>query len=88
MEPPAKRKSRAEFEKEIQAHLEAKCMQIDGTWHCKECKAKIHSSTCYVSVHTLLFDACAGGGEVEQKVIPYCPTCEGEPKENMSCIHE
>lgn len=88
MEPPAKRKTRSEFEAEVDAHLVAKCMQIENVWYCKKCKDKIHAAVCYVSLHTVLFEVCAGGGEVEQKPIPYCPTCEGEPKENASCIHE
>lgn len=88
MEPPAKRQSREAFDAAVKAHLDTQCMKIGDAWYCKKCKGKIMAATCYVSLHTVLFETCAGGGEVEQKPIPYCKTCEGEPKENMSCVHE
>lgn len=88
MEAPAKRKTQEEFDAEVNAHLDAKCVQINGVWHCKECNGKISTATCFVSLHTVLFDTCAGGGEVRQKPLPYCPTCEGKPKQVQTCVHE
>jgi hypothetical protein len=88
MEPPEKRKTEEDFDAAVSAHLAAKCMLVDEVWYCKECKDKIDAATCYVSVHTVLFDTCAGGGEVRQKLLPYCPTCEGAPEKNATCVHE
>ena len=58
--------------------------------HCNTCSAIIQRTTLYASQHDSHFPDCAGGGEVTNLVLPYCPTCEPDvPTETQrTCIHE
>ncbi len=55
------------------------------------CGAIIQQVTLYASLHDSPFtNACAGGGEVKNLALPYCPTCEPDVPAAMqrTCIHE
>jgi hypothetical protein len=30
---------------------------------------------------------CGGGGDVEEFYLPFCPRCEGKPKQTSTCVH-
>ena len=60
----------------------------DKRFVCKKDGSEIQQTTLYVSVHTKVFgDTCAGTGEVKNLPLPYCPECEGEPKNVFTCVH-
>lgn len=55
--------------------------QPDGTWKC-QCGSDIEAVLQYRSVW--LSDGpgpCAGTGEVEHHVVPYCPKCDPKPSD-------
>lgn len=54
---------------------------------CKKCNSEIQQTTLFVSVHDKRFEGCCGDGRVEQYPLPYCPECEGEPKNTSTCVH-
>jgi hypothetical protein len=54
----------------------------DDSWTCNACKSDIQAVTQYRSVW--LSDGpgpCAGTGEVEHHIIPYCPNCDPKPSD-------
>ncbi len=53
----------------------------DGTYACWNCGGEILGKNVAFSVHFAEF-RCAGGGEVRNKVVPYCPKCEKEPPDS------
>jgi hypothetical protein len=56
--------------------------QPDGSWKCDICSSDILAVLQYRSVW--LSDGpgpCAGTGEVEHHVIPYCPKCDPKPSD-------
>ncbi len=57
---------------------------------CNNCSTAILQVTLYASVHDSPFaNTCAGGGEVENLALPYCPTCEPDvpAATQRTCIH-
>ncbi len=51
--------------------------------HCYGCGEQIPHKLQRLSIHYAEFgDACAGGGEVITKCIPYCPKCQSEPADS------
>lgn len=58
--------------------------------NCNKCSSIIQQVTLYASLHDSPFaDMCAGGGEVENLALPYCPTCEPDvpAATQRTCIH-
>lgn len=56
--------------------------QPDGSYKCHVCSSDIMAVTQHKSVW--LSDGpgpCAGTGEVERHVIPYCPKCDPKPSD-------
>ncbi len=54
------------------------------------CGNIIKQVTLYASLHDSPFKGCAGGGEVKNLALPYCPTCEPDvpAATQRTCIHE
>jgi hypothetical protein len=88
MEAPRKRLSQEQFNQAISRHVARHYRRKGKGYVCKTDGASIKQTTCYVSVHTNLFPNCAGGGEVRTTNLPYCPKCEGAPKNTSTCVHE
>jgi len=60
---------------------------LGGEPTCMRCGGGIKAITAYISVHFQEFEElCAGGGEVQQVRVPYCPVCE-TPPQTYGCIH-
>lgn len=60
----------------------------DGFFYCKVCGSEIMQTTCYVSIHTKLFEPqCVGSGRVEHINYPYCPKCDGSIDYVRACYH-
>jgi hypothetical protein len=55
---------------------------------CKQCSSIIKQTTLYISMHIKGFQECAGGGEVQNTNLAFCPNCEGQPQIARACIHE
>jgi ribosomal protein L37AE/L43A len=89
MEAPTGMRSLKDISQDILTFLAKKCVK-DGedNYKCKKCGATIQKTTLYISMHGTEFSSCAGSGEVQQRALPYCPECEGEPKEVRTCAHE
>lgn len=69
-------------------HIRDNYTKIDNkTYLCKTCNSKIQQVICYVSVHSKKFSDCVGMGKVNQMPLPYCPKCEGKPKNTSTCMH-
>jgi hypothetical protein len=86
------RLNREAFKKAIADHVTECYVELDdGTgqqrYVCKHCGREVKQATAWISVHTLLFEECAGWGEIRRIPLPYCPTCEGELTETRGCIH-
>ena len=84
MQPPRKC-SPEEFKEQIQAHVRANYLQMMRgervhAYSCRRCWSRVLKEICYVSEHLNGFGDCCGTGRVEQVEIPYCPSCEGNPK--------
>ncbi len=89
MEAPPPRLSRSDFLRTISSHITSHYEpDADGGGKCRQCGSKIEQRPCYVSIHTKLFETCSGFGQVELIPLPFCPACEGPPKNDHSCIHE
>jgi len=87
MEIPLGRMSPEQFEQTIADHRDLHYEQVGKNWKCKKCDVDILQTTGYVSIHSKMFSACTGGGEVQPISLPYCPNCEGVPKNTSSCVH-
>lgn len=88
MEAPAAGLSGQSFDNVIAFHVEKFYEKIEGGYKCRKCDVEIQQTTCTISIHTKLFDSqCAGAGEVRRVPLPYCPKCEGKPKNTSTCIH-
>ena len=89
MEAPQGRMSPEEFEKTMAMQSDARYQYVEGGgYRCKNCGSEVLQTTLYVSVHSSEFgDSCAGSGKVVKVPLPYCPKCEGEPKNFTTCIH-
>ena len=88
MDAPPGRMSPDDFQRVLDEHVVAHFEKGDGGYKCKRCGAVIKRVTGYASVHSAEFgDTCAGGGNVRQFPLPYCPNCEGEPKQTATCVH-
>lgn len=89
MEAPAPGLSPEQFSECFEKHFEKNYQKKDGSneCSCKTCGSDIVSTTCYVSIHSKMFSCCTGDGKVEQVLLPYCPKCEGEPKQTSTCVH-
>ena len=87
------RLNRESFNKAIADHIANRYIEMasDGTgqrrYVCKHCGREVKQATVWISVHSLLFQECAGSGEVRRIPLPYCPNCEGEPTETRGCVH-
>jgi len=86
---PLEKVSPQEFLAAGQTYLTERCKIDQGRIVCKACGTGIREFTVPVSVHFALpgFPDCTGSGQVRALPVPYCPTCEGEPRKRSSCIH-
>ena len=87
MEAPRERLTLQGFNAEITNYFAEHCEKTESGYKCKKCEAVIQQTTLWVSIHTTLFEECAGYGEVKRFPLPYCPRCEGEPKKISTCVH-
>jgi hypothetical protein len=95
MEIPESKRTEEEFRGDIQKHVDENYHYDEEHqfYRCNACELKIVCVQCYVSIHWYPWERCAGGGEVKIVQVPYCPTCEGEPKKDQyggyhACWHE
>ena len=62
--------------------------RINGHHYCRQCGSLIKQVTCYVSIHSTLFEpTCAGTGKVRKINYPFCPECEGDIEHVTACYH-
>jgi len=87
MEIPSGRMSPEQFEQAITTHETEHYKKVGDDWKCKKCDAGILQTTGHVSIHSKMFSGCTGGGEVQPVPLPYCPNCEGVPKNTSTCVH-
>lgn len=88
MEAPPKGMSANDFVEFVRAYVAEHYEQKDGEYVCKKDGAVIQQTTGVASIHFTEFkDACAGGGSVKRFPLPYCPVCEGKPREANTCVH-
>ena len=88
MEAPVKGLSPEDLVKKFEDHIKDHYEKVNGVNVCKKCGTRVEQVTCYISVHSKMFSSCTGGGEVKQVPLPYCPKCEGVPKNTSTCMHE
>ena len=90
MEAPTKGLNPKQLEEFFKNHINKNYGKVAGEKKhiCKTCGSTIQQVICYVSVHDARFSGCAGSGEVQQIPLPYCPKCEGEPKNTSTCVHQ
>lgn len=89
MEPPEPKLNKEKFLAVIEAWTNQHYIGTgEEGYVCRECGSRIMRATCYVSIHTNLFpNTCAGSGKVWRAAIPFCPQCEGAPKNSSTCMH-
>jgi hypothetical protein len=91
MEAPAGRMDWLGFDEAIKKHIRDNYYLVkEGSrtyYKCRKCGTDIQQTTCYVSIHNKLFSICADSGRVICQPLPYCPTCEGAPKNIRTCVH-
>lgn len=87
MDAPREGLSRDEFNAAIEGHISRHYKKAGKDFVCSADGAKILQADCAISVHLAMFNNHAGIGEVIHLPLPYCPTCEGEPKRTRTCIH-
>lgn len=90
MEAPAGKRPLSEVLTDLRNFIDTEC-ERDGNqgFKHKKCGEPIKQVTLYVSIHDQMFgDSCAGDGQCKQFPLPYCPKCEGEPKNTVTCAHE
>ena len=87
MEAPTGGRSGKAIDDAIDAFERDKCVKRGSSFYCRKCKSLIMQTTLYVSVHEKALPGCAGSGRVERRVLPYCPKCEGKPKNDCTCVH-
>ena len=89
MGAPLKGLSREAFNQYINDYIDKKCKTKEGQkmFFCQVCDSKIQQTTCFVSIHLLKESGCKGPGKVVKLPLPYCPLCEGEPKNTSTCVH-
>ncbi len=88
MEPPKPKQSKTEFLQTIRAWVNGHCIENAGIYVCRECGRRILWTTCEVSIHTRsTLSRCSGAGKVRRVPLPFCPECEGPPKNTSTCIH-
>lgn len=88
MEVPQKGLSPEQLTKAFKDHIKNNYTRVDKkTYFCNKCDSQIQQTTCYVSIHNKKFSGCVGEGKVEKIPLPYCPKCEGEPKNTSTCMH-
>ena len=90
MEAPMKGLNPKQLEDFFKNHISKNYEKVaeEKKFICKTCGSAIQQATCFVSVHDVSFSGCAGNGEVLQVPLPYCPKCEGEPKNTSTCVHQ
>lgn len=96
MEIPKSKQTKEQFLGDIEKHVKENyaLFDLDNFFYCKKCCNRIAWIICHVSVHDLVWeDVCAGGGQVVNAMVPYCPGCEGKPKNigigcYSACWHE
>ena len=73
---------------EIIDRWEKKYEKRDNGFFCKTCGSQIMQVTCFVSIHSKLFEpTCAGSGEVQKINYPFCPKCDGDIEYAQACYH-
>ncbi len=88
MEPPKPKLDKAGFLAVVESWTNQHYIGTEEEGYvCRECGHRVMRATCYVSIHTSLFAICAGSGKVWRAALPFCPQCEGAPKNTSTCIH-
>jgi hypothetical protein len=55
---------------------------------CKKCSREVQFISCAVSIHyTPPGGECVESNEICHFPLPYCPSCEGEPTSQSTCVH-
>ncbi len=72
----------------IRAHIAEHYKPEEGKGYvCRKDGAEIQQTTLSVSIHLEAFeDSGVGTGEVRSLPLPYCPECEGKPKNVSTSI--
>jgi len=80
--------SLGQITREIIKSWEKKYNRVDGCYYCPKCGSEIKQVTCYVSIHSKLFEPnCAGEGKVDKINYPVCPKCDGDIEYMTACYH-
>lgn len=88
MEAPEKRISREDFEAVIKSHIEINYERVDESrYKCKKCGVMIEQVVGYVDIHPDELAKCMITSKVSEFYLPYCPQCEGKPKNIRTCVH-
>ena len=88
MEAPQKGLTPEQLANAFENHIKNNYIRVDKkTYFCKDCNSQIQQATCHISIHDKEFPGCVGTGKVETVPLPYCPECEGEPKNTSTCVH-
>lgn len=86
---PPGRMSLKDFRTELDRLTGEQFLRDEGKTLCRACGSQASIAPCCVSVHTVLFEECAGGGEVKRFSVPWCLKCEGPmPDAVYTCIHD
>ncbi len=67
--------------------LRAFLVSEEDRYYCAHCITQLKGINAYISEHDSMWSDCAGGGEVQSILIPYCPNCESKPEE-YGCLHD
>jgi hypothetical protein len=88
MNAPQKSLSAEKFCRVFLDYIGKKCQKTDDGYACATCGTRILFATAVVSLHVIEFEPeCSGFGEVKHVPLPYCPQCEGKPREISTCVH-
>ncbi len=88
MDAPPGMMSPREFNEFLARHTTEHYEKQGEKYVCKKCGADIWETTGQASLHSTEFgDLCSGTGEVRCFALPYCPNCEGSPKQVSTCVH-
>lgn len=68
--------------------LEKKYIKKEDGFYCSMCNNLIMQTTIYISIYAKETRQHAGFGKVKHAPYPYCPKCEGKPKNVSAYIRE